>query len=79
MKRTHEGVAGWPRDPVSVLDRADRWASDFAEFMEEGARSTPHVSVGPDRTPDPVFQERLRRRLWRMHLMARPSVRFHRH
>ena len=74
MKRTHEGVAGWPRNPVSAIDRADRWASDFAEFMDEGVRATPRVSIGPDRTPDPVFQERLRRRLWRMHLMARPPV-----
>jgi hypothetical protein len=42
--------------------------SEFAEFLAGVA--DPEAPILPN--PDPVFQERLRRRLWRLHLLAHP-------
>lgn len=66
-----------PADVASFLDaRAERSESDermvseFAEFLSGFA--DPEAPILPD--ADPVFQERLRRRLWRLHLLARPPA-----
>ncbi len=42
-----------------------------AEFAESLA-GTDAPGLPPATTPDPAFRERLRRRLWRLHLMSRP-------
>jgi hypothetical protein len=43
--------------------------NEFAEFLAGPADLNEPVSG----RPDPVFKERLRRRLWRLHLLTRPT------
>jgi hypothetical protein len=64
-----------PADVASFVDaRAERAesderiASEFAEFLSGAA--DPGAPILSD--ADPVFRERLRRRLWRLHLLAHP-------
>ena len=66
-----------PADVASFLDaRAEhadsdeRIVSEFAEFLS-GAPDPPAPILSE---ADPVFQERLRRRLWRLHLLAHPRA-----
>ena len=59
---------------TGLMDAPRGMARDFAEFIED-----PETSAGPLAEPDPVFQERLRRRLWRMHLLTHGASGFERH
>ena len=59
-------VAG-PGDATSASSLRDaELLADFVDFLELGD-TDPEASLAPD----PVFQERLRSRLWRIHVLAR--------
>jgi hypothetical protein len=59
---------------TGFMEESRGMARDFAEFIED-----PETSAGPLAEPDPIFQERLRRRLWRMHLLTHGVSGFERH
>ena len=45
-------------------------AEEFAEFLAgDGVAETPTFPAA-----DPIFRERLRRRLWQMHVLTQPSA-----
>lgn len=53
-------------DPMGTAESDAELLAEFAEFMDGDHASA--AEVLPD--PDPDFRERLRKRLWRAHVMA---------
>lgn len=51
-----------------VVHSADDILNEFEDFMAGASGSMTSIAS----PPDPVFKERLRRRLWRLHLMTQP-------
>jgi hypothetical protein len=49
-------------------DSDEHVVQDFTEFLS--GEADPRAPLLPD--PDPVFRERLRGRLWRLHLIVHP-------
>lgn len=52
-------------DPMAMAETDAEWAADFAEFMDGDAA----FERGELPEPDPLFRERLHRRLWRTHVI----------
>jgi len=66
-------------DVASFLDdarggRADSNAQIVSEFAEFLAGPEASDARAPSAGIDPVFKERLRRRLWRLHLLIQPTT-----
>jgi len=53
-------------DPMATGQTDAELLADFADFMMGDAQ----IECGELPPPDPVFRERLRRRLWRTHVMT---------
>ena len=53
-------------DPMGTEQSDARLLADFEEFMSGDTE----IESGELPPPDPVFRERLRRRLWRTHVMT---------
>lgn len=53
-------------DPMGSAREETQLLADFADFMTGDAQ----FESGELPLPDPVFRERLRRRLWRTHVMT---------
>ena len=54
------------RDPGFATLRDAELLEEFVDFLQ-----LPEGGTEPSSAPDPLFQERLRSRLWRMHVLAR--------
>ncbi len=52
------------------VDSDEGIMDEFAEFLSENDAT----DCVPLTNPDPDFRERLRRRLWRLHLIAQPKT-----
>lgn len=86
-EKSRPDVLGRPRvvpiqDVASYLDaKLGAGESDasmvreFAEFLSGASypESPLFPMHGTQTRPDPLFEQRLRRRLWRMHLLAQPA------
>ncbi len=56
-------------DPMGTEQDDAEWLAEFTDFMTGDAE----IEMAELLPPDPVFRERLRRRLWRTHVMTRPD------
>lgn len=54
-------------DPFGTAEDEARLLADFADFMVADLEA----AEDPRTRPDPAFRERLRKRLWRAHVMSR--------
>ena len=54
-------------DPMGTAERDAAWMAEFNDFMS-GGEAVDHELVP---SPDPIFREQLRRRLWRTHVLTR--------
>lgn len=69
LSRNQIGLASYCRvlhDPASTASNDAALIEDFADFLGGGGDLEAEEGVGPD----PVFQERLRRRLWRNYVVS---------
>ena len=53
-------------DPMGSAETDAEWAAEFADFMDGETA----FERGELPEPDPMFRERLHRRLWRTHVIA---------
>lgn len=77
VTRNFEVASFWHAldDPMGTAEADAELAAEFAEFMDGGRTSDASDASdasdrGAFREPDPMFRERLRRRLWRAHVIA---------
>ena len=73
LPRRQEDVASFRHaldDPMGTDRGMVELMADFDEFMTGGDETLGAEGEGERAVPDPVFRERLRRRLWRTQLMT---------
>ncbi|MCR9093547.1 MAG: hypothetical protein NXI30_04970 [bacterium] len=57
-------------DPMGTAETDAEWLAEFSEFMAGDDELDRAAKSGGRSSPDPMFRERLRRRLWRTHVLA---------